>query len=379
MWNNPRLRGPMAQALLLLFLGLLISDLAYNTVQNLASRHIVSGWEFLWRKAGFEISFSLIPYSGEQNYARALLVGLLNTLSVSICGIVLATVLGLLIGVMRLSRNWLAARMAALYIEVMRNVPLLLQLFIWYKLVLKPLPDVRDAITWGGMALSNKGLAVPAPEFGQGAWALPAGLAIALAITLILRQWSAARQVATGAHFPLLPVAAGLVIVLPLLCFALAGWPVNFNFPVAGNFGFRGGATLVPEFMALVLALSIYTAAFIAEAVRAGIEAVARGQSEAAVALGFQPSLAMRLIVLPQAMRVIIPPLTNQYLNLTKNSSLAVAIGYPDLVSTGGTIIGQTGQAIEVVLVWMGVYLFLSLLTSAFMNWFNTRNRLVER
>ena len=377
--NNARVRGLALQAVLLLLLAAFFYDLALNTMDNMATRHIVSGFGFLWRKAGFEVSFSLIPYSGEDNYARALMVGFFNTLLVSAIGIVLATVLGLVIGLMRLSRNWLASRMAAAYIETMRNVPLLLQLFIWYRLVLSPLPQARDAITVGSASLSNKGLTLPAPQFGPGAWMAWAGLLAAVVLSVFIVRWGRRQQEATGKKPPTSLLATLLYVALPLLFFAAAGWPVSFDHPVRSNFGFSGGMTLVPEFMALLLALSIYTAAFIAEAVRAGIAAVSKGQSEAASALGLKPGLAMRLVVLPQALRVIIPPLTSQYLNLTKNSSLAVAIGYPDLVSTGGTILGQTGQAIEVVLIWMVIYLTLSLLTSGFMNWFNARNRLVGR
>jgi general L-amino acid transport system permease protein len=377
--NNARVRGLALQAVLLLLLAAFFYDLALNTMDNMATRHIVSGFGFLWRKAGFEVSFSLIPYSGEDNYARALMVGFFNTLLVSAIGIVLATVLGLVIGLMRLSRNWLASRMAAAYIETMRNVPLLLQLFIWYRLVLSPLPQARDAITIGSASLSNKGLTLPAPQFGPGAWMAWAGLLAAVVLSVFIVRWGRRQQEATGKKPPTSLLATLLYVALPLLFFAAAGWPVSFDHPVRSNFGFSGGMTLVPEFMALLLALSIYTAAFIAEAVRAGIAAVSKGQSEAASALGLKPGLAMRLVVLPQALRVIIPPLTSQYLNLTKNSSLAVAIGYPDLVSTGGTILGQTGQAIEVVLIWMVIYLTLSLLTSGFMNWFNARNRLVGR
>ena len=377
--NNARVRGLALQAVLLLLLAAFFYDLALNTMDNMATRHIVSGFGFLWRKAGFEVSFSLIPYSGEDNYARALMVGFFNTLLVSAIGIALATVLGLVIGLMRLSRNWLASRMAAAYIETMRNVPLLLQLFIWYRLVLSPLPQARDAITIGSASLSNKGLTLPAPQFGPGAWMAWAGLLAAVVLSVFIVRWGRRQQEATGKKPPTSLLATLLYVALPVLFFAAAGWPVSFDHPVRSNFGFSGGMTLVPEFMALLLALSIYTAAFIAEAVRAGIAAVSKGQSEAASALGLKPGLAMRLVVLPQALRVIIPPLTSQYLNLTKNSSLAVAIGYPDLVSTGGTILGQTGQAIEVVLIWMVIYLTLSLLTSGFMNWFNARNRLVGR
>ncbi|WP_395660528.1 amino acid ABC transporter permease [Aestuariivirga sp.] len=379
-WNDPRWRALFFQAVLVLVAGVLVYDLAVNTARNLANRNIASGWDFLTRNSGFDVVFSLIAYSSESNYGRALLVGFLNTLLVSAMGIVLATVLGFAVGVMRLSRNWLAARAASIFVEFLRNTPLLLQLFIWYALVLKPLPDARNAIRiWDIGALSNKGLTLPMPIFGPGAWMALLGLGLAAAGSLIIHRWARKRQAETGERFASGLVALALVIALPVLFFAIAGWPVTFDYPVMGSFSFRGGATLVPEFMALLLALSVYTAAFIAEAVRAGIQAIPRGQSEAAHALGLAPGPIMRLVILPQALRVIIPPLTSQYLNLTKNSSLAVAIGYPDLVAMGGTTLNQTGQAVEIVLVWMTVYLTLSLMTSAFMNWFNRRVRLVER
>ena len=379
-WNDPRVRSRAVQVVVVLLAGILVYDIAVNTAGSLASRNIASGWGFLSRSAGFDVVFSLIPYSSESNYGRALLVGLLNTLMVSALGIVLATFLGFLIGVMRLSRNWLAARAASIYVEFIRNTPLLLQIFIWYALVLKPLPDARDAINiWDIGALSNKGLTLPAPIFGPMAWMGLLGLALAVVASLLIHRLAKRRQAETGVRFPSGLVALGLILVLPVLFFALAGWPVTFDYPVMGSFNFKGGATLVPEFIALLLALSIYTAAFIAEAVRAGIQAIPRGQGEAAHALGLRPGATMRLVILPQALRVIVPPLTSQYLNLTKNSSLAVAIGYPDLVAMGGTTLNQTGQAVEIVFVWMAVYLTLSLLTSAFMNWFNARIRLKER
>ena len=379
-WNDPRLRSRAFQLILLLLAGVLFYDIAANTARNLASRNIASGWDFLSRNAGFDVVFSLIPYSSESSYGRAMLVGFLNTLLVSGLGIVLATILGFVIGVMRLSGNWLASRTATLYVEAIRNVPLLLQIFIWYKLVLKPLPEARNAIRFGEIgALSNKGLTLPAPIFGPGAWAAPLGFLVAVILSLLIHRWASKRQAETGQRFRSGLTALALILLLPPLFFAAAGWPVTFDYPSMGSFSFRGGATLVPEFLALLLALSVYTAAFIAEAVRAGIQAINRGQTEAAHALGLRGGPAMRLVIIPQALRVIIPPLTSQYLNLTKNSSLAVAIGYPDLVATGGTTLNQTGQAIEVVFVWMVVYLSLSLMTSAFMNWFNRRVRLVER
>lgn len=379
-WNNPQIRSRLFQTILVLLVVVFAYDIVVNTTRNLATRNIASGYDFLTRTSGFDVIFSLIAYSSDSNYGRALLVGLLNTLLVASIGIVLATVIGFVVGVMRLSRNWLVSRTATLYIEFVRNVPLLLQIFIWYKLVLKPLPDVRDAIVIGdSVALSNKGLAVPYPTFSEGAWLAPAGLIVALLASHVIRRWANWRQMETGKAFPSGLVSIVLIVGLPILLFVLAGSPVTFDYPVLGSFSFRGGAMLVPEFMALLVALSIYTASFIAEAVRAGIQAISHGQTEASHALGIRSSLTMRLVIIPQALRVIIPPMTSQYLNLTKNSSLAVAIGYPDLVATGGTTLNQTGQAVEVVIIWLAVYLTLSLVTSAFMNWFNARVRLVER
>jgi general L-amino acid transport system permease protein len=379
-WNDPKVRSRVFQIILILLVAVFVYDIAANTASNLASRNIASGYEFLRRTAGFDVVFSLIPYSSDSNYGRAILVGFLNTLLVAGLGIVFATVLGFLIGVMRLSKNWVVSRAATLYVEFIRNVPLLLQCFIWYKLVLKPLPDARNAIKIGDVgALSNKGLTLPFPVFGPGAWMFWAGLLIAVVTSYFLHRWAKARQMATGQRFPSILTAIALIILLPILFFALAGWPLTFDYPKMGTFRMAGGTTLPPEFMALLLALSFYTASFIAEAVRAGIQAVSHGQTEAANALGLRAGPTTRLVIIPQAMRVIIPPMTSQYLNLTKNSSLAVAIGYPDLVATGGTTLNQTGQAIEIVMIWMAVYLTLSLVTSGFMNWFNARVRLVER
>jgi general L-amino acid transport system permease protein len=284
------------------------------------------------------------------------------------------------VGVMRLSKNWLVAKVATFYIEFFRNVPLLLQIFIWYATVLKPLPGPKQALNMGDLAfLSNRGLMMPRPIFGEGAWLGLAGFVAAVIGIIVLRRWSKARQEATGQTFPLLWTSLALILLLPLIGFALAGFPVTWDVPALQGFNFQGGLAIIPEFMALLLALSVYTGAFIAEAVRAGIQAVSHGQSEAANALGLRNGPTLRLVVIPQALRIIIPPLASQYLNLTKNSSLAVAIAYPDLVAMGGTVNNQSGRAIEVVLIWMAVYLSLSLMTSAFMNWFNARVRLVER
>jgi general L-amino acid transport system permease protein len=380
LWNDPKFRSWIAQALAVALLAWLAYDLYANASANLARLNKTFGYEFWNRSAGFDIIQSLVPYTSASSYGRAILVGFLNTVLVSVLGIIFATIIGFIVGISRLSSNWLIAKLAAVYVEVIRNVPLLLQIFIWYGAVLKPLPGPKQAVDLGGIAfLSNRGLVMPRPEFGEGAWLGLVGLIAGIACALLLRRWAMARQAATGEAFPYTSTGLAIILALPLLGLALAGWPVTFDFPKLGGFNFQGGATILPEFIALLLALSIYTASFIAEIVRSGIQAVARGQSEAALALGLRQGSVTRLVVMPQALRVIIPPLASQYLNLTKNSSLAVAIAYPDLVATGGTVLNQTGKAIEVVLVWMAVYLSLSLLTSAFMNWFNARARLVER
>lgn len=380
LWNDPRVRSVAAQVFLALVLIAFYFAIFQNLTENLKLRNITSGWDFLNKTAGFDINTSLTGYNSNSSYYEALKAGFLNTLLVAVLGIIFATVIGFIVGVMRLSKNWVVAKVATAYIEILRNIPLLLQIFVWYGAVLKPLPGPRDALSFGGVAfLSNRGLVLARPIWGDGAWMGLVGLALALVLAVVIGRWAKRHQMATGIHFPARWVGAGLIIALPLAFFALAGWPVTFDYPELGGFNFKGGATIVPEFMALLLALSIYTATYIAEAVRAGIQAISHGQTEAALALGLRQGLVTRLVVMPQAMRVIIPPLASQYLNLTKNSSLAVAIGYPDLVYTGGTVLNQTGQAVEIVFIWMAVYLSLSLITSAFMNWFNAKMRLVER
>jgi general L-amino acid transport system permease protein len=379
-WNNPKVRSAFVQVLLLLVLAFFAYEIVHNTISNLRSRNIASGFDFLAKGAGFDIIQTLIPYSSSSSYGRAILVGFLNTLLVAILGIIFATIIGFIMGVMRLSKNLLVSGIATFYIEFVRNVPLLLQIFVWYATVLKPLPGPKQAASLGdAFFLSNRGLMMPRPIWGDGAWLGLAGLIAAVVAVFLLKRWARARQEMTGETFPVLYTSLGLLVGLPLLGFAAAGFPVTWDMPALQGFNFQGGLAIIPEFMALLIALSVYTGAFIAETVRAGIQAVSHGQTEASHALGLRGGLTLRLVVIPQAMRVIIPPLTSQYLNLTKNSSLAVAIAYPDLVAMGGTVLNQTGQAIEVVLIWMIVYLSLSLLTSTFMNWFNARMRLVER
>ncbi|MGH6855630.1 MAG: amino acid ABC transporter permease [Aestuariivirga sp.] len=379
-WNDPKIRSIAVQLVMVLVIGFFAYEIVNNTIINLNKRNIATGFEFLNKTAGFDLIQSLVAFSSESSYGQALIAGFLNTLLVAGIGIVLATMLGFLVGIMRLSKNWIVAKIATFYIETVRNVPLLLQMFVWYGVVLKSLPGPREAINIGdAVFVSNRGLNMPDTVYGDGAWAALAGLAVAIAGAMALRSWARQRQVATGQPFPYILAGIGMVLALPVAGLLLAGWPVSFDYPVLGGFNFTGGSVIIPEFMALLVALTVYTGSFIAEIVRAGIQAVSHGQTEAARALGLRNAATTRLVVIPQALRVIIPPLASQYLNLTKNSSLAVAIGYPDLVATGGTVLNQTGQAVEIVMIWMIVYLTLSLTTSGFMNWFNARMRLVER
>src|SRR5690606_4840051 len=339
-----------------------------------------SGFGFLDTTAGFGIIQTLIPYEEASSYGRAFIVGLLNTLLVAFIGIIVATILGFVIGIMRLSRNWLISKIATVYIEVVRNIPLLLQIFVWYHAVLKPLPGPRDSLElFGSVFVNNRGLYMPKPLFGPGSGFILAAFLLGCVASVLVWRWARQRQMDTGEQFPVLWTVLGLVVGLPLVALVATGVPVTFDYPELGGFNFRGGMVVIPEFTAMLFALSIYTASFIAEIVRAGIQGVSHGQTEAAHSLGLRPGPTLRLVVIPQALRIIIPPLTSQYLNLTKNSSLAVAIAYPDLVAVGGTILNQTGQAVEIIGMWMVIYLAISLATSAFMNWYNARIALVER
>ncbi len=381
-YNDPRVRSIAYQVALCAVVVFLVYGAASNAIENLARARIASGFGFWDQTAGFDISQTLIEYSSRgSTYGRAFWVGLLNTLLVAGIGIVLATILGFVIGISRLSSNWLLAKAAGCYVETVRNLPLLLQLLFWYNAVLKTLPDIRDSISIGGSVfLNNRGLFVPTPLFKEGFGGAEIALVAAIVGSIAYRNWARKRQERTGRQAPVLWVTLALVIGLPLVTFILSGSPLSFEFPQAGRFNITGGAEVLPEFVALLFGLSIYTAAFIAEVVRAGILAVSRGQTEAAFSLGLRPGPTLRLIVVPQAMRVIIPPLTSQYLNLTKNSSLAVAIGYPDLVQVfTGTVLNQTGQAVEVVAITMLVYLVISLTTSLLMNIYNSRMALKER
>ncbi len=379
--NRREVRQFLYQAIILIALGALLWMIVSNTIVNLRKQNIASGFDFWDNTAGFDISQTLFRYTAESTYGQAFWVGLLNTLLVSVIGIVFATMLGFLMGIARLSSNWLIARLATVYVEVARNVPLLLQLFVWYFAVLKNLPAPRQSLAVpGGGFLNVRGLYLPAPVYQPGLEWLGVSFVAAIVASIGIAIWSRKRQLATGQRFPVLWVSLGLVIGLPVLALMGLGSPLSFDYPSLRGFNFQGGIVVQPEFIALLLGLVFYTGAYIAEIVRAGIQGVPKGQKEAALALGLSNGQMLRLVVIPQAMRIIIPPLTSQYLNLTKNSSLGVAIAYPDLVSVfAGTVLNQTGQAVEVILITMLVYLTLSLLTSLFMNWFNARMALVER
>ena len=379
--NDPKVRGYIFQAVAVLAIAGLGYWIVDNTIANLQRARLATGFGFLDGRSGFDISSSpFLAYSSDSTYLKALMVGFLNTLTVAFAGIITATILGFIIGIGRLSHNWLIRKICTVYVEVFRNIPPLLVIFFWYLGVLSVLPQARQSITLPfNMYLNNRGFFFPAPVFGEGAWLAGVGLIAGIVGALLVRRWAHKRQMATGQQFPVGLTALALIIGFPLLALVIKGFPLSFDYPVLGAFNLRGGSQVGPEFMSLFLALSFYTAAFIAEIVRAGIRGVGKGQSEASHALGLRAGPTTRLVVVPQAMRIIIPPLTSQYLNLTKNSSLAVAIGYPDLVAVGGTILNQTGRSIEVVAIFMIVYLSLSVLTSLFMNWFNAKMALVER
>ncbi|MDX2257431.1 MAG: amino acid ABC transporter permease [Hyphomicrobiaceae bacterium] len=385
LWGDPAVRGLVWQSLVAVLVVWGLYEIAANAARNLAQQGIASGFDFLDRTAGFDISMSLIAYSNTMTYGRAFLVGLLNTLLVAGLGIVLATVIGFTVGIARLSDNWLVRTLAATYVETIRNVPLLLMLFAVYFGVLKTLPAPRDSIALPfGSFLNIRGLFVPAPVWQAGSGLVLALLMLGILATAVLAVRARRAWLVSGERRPVWPAALILILGVPALAalalLVIAGPPVTFDMPQAGRFNISGGVALLPEFVAILTGLSLYTAAFIAEIVRAGVAGVPAGQREAAEALGLTRWQALRLVVVPLALRIIIPPLTNQYLNLTKNSSLAVAIGYPDLVSVfAGTVLNQTNQAIEVILITMSVYLALSLATSVAMNIFNARVAIKER
>jgi len=378
-WNDPGVRAIFYQIVAVAAVGSAIWFLVHNTLQNLATRHIASGFEFLSREAGFAIGESAIDYSPADTYRKALLVGLLNTLRTALIGIVFATIFGTVIGIARLSKNWLIKKIASVYVETMRNIPLLLQLFFWYAVISETAPGPRQALSpLPGIFISNRGIKIPSLQ-GDGLLWLFVGLLFAVVVSVVMSKWARAHQAKTGRMFPKIWVTLLLCVACPPLFWWASGTALSVDIPALKGFNFVGGVTLTPEFAALLVGLVIYTSAFIAEVVRSGIQSVSRGQWEAAGAIGLKNNLVLRLIVLPQALRVIIPPMTSQYLNVTKNSSLAVAIGYPDIVSIVNTMLNQTGQAIEGIMIIMAAYLTVSLSISVFMNWYNKRIALVER
>ncbi|WP_338665840.1 amino acid ABC transporter permease [Pararoseomonas sp. SCSIO 73927] len=378
-WADERVRAIVWQVLVVGVVAGVIWWLVRNTQHNLEVRRIATGFGFLQREAGLPIGEHMIEYTPASTYLRALTVGVLNTLKVAVIGIVLATILGTLVGIARLSKNWLLSKIAAVYVEVIRDVPLLLQLLFWYTM-LQGLPGPRQALNpVSGVFLSNRGLRLPFLDWQEAhSWALLAFVAGLFATWLTARSLRR-KQMADGKPRPVWPAAIGFIIGLPLIVWLAGGAPAAVDWPALRGFNFQGGFTISPEYFALLIGLVTYTAGFIAEIVRAGILAVPQGQWEAAQALGLRPGVVLRQIVLPQALRVIVPPMTSQYLNLTKNSSLAVAIGYQDIVSIANTTLNQTGQAIEGIAIIMLVYLTISLSISFFMNWYNNRIALVER
>ncbi len=379
-WNDPDVRSVVYQILALALVGLIGWFLVSNTLHNLAVRNIATGFDFLERESGFAIGESMIPFGPENTYGRAVLVGLLNTLRVAVVGIILATILGTIVGIARLSKNWLVAKLAAVYVEVVRNIPLLLQLFFWYVIITELLPGPRGALhPLPGFFISNRGVRIPTPTDHIAFDLAAGGFLLGILLTIAVVKWARRRQDATGLSFPVWRSGLALIFGLPVIGWILGGAPLELDVPKLQGFNHVGGANLTPEFAALLAGLVIYTAGFIAEVVRSGIQAVSHGQTEAAAAIGLRRNQILRLVILPQALRVIIPPMTSQYLNITKNSSLAVAIGYPDIVSVANTTLNQTGQAIEGILIIMAAYLTVSLSISVFMNWYNKHIALVER
>jgi general L-amino acid transport system permease protein len=379
-WLDPKKRSIMFQVFVFAMVGLLAYYLVSNTLINLQRQKIATGLSFFNKESSFEIGESLIPYSAASSYGRALLVGALNTLKVAFIGILFTLILGSVVGIARLSSNWLVSKLASLYIEVMQDIPVLLQLFFWYAIFYETLPSPRQALCpIDGLYLCNRGVAFTVPGAHPAYKYMALTLLVGCGLIYVIRRWAKKRQEKTGQFFPVFRVSIGIITGFPLITWLAFGAPIDMNVPKLVGFNFVGGMTFSPEFIALLLGLILYTSAFVAEVVRAGIQSVSKGQREAAMAIGLKPPLVLNLVILPQSLRVIIPPLTSQMLNLTKNSSLAVAIGYPDFVSVANTTINQTGQAVEGVALIMAVYLIFSLSTSAFMNWYNKKVRLVER
>jgi len=383
LWRNQESRGVIIQILTMAALFAFMATIARNVVINLEAVGKEFSFGFLLWPAAYDIGFSpFLEYTNKSTHLRAAVVGLLNTLLVAFWGCILATMLGFVLGIMRLSSNWLVSKISYVYVEFMRNVPILIHILAIYSIVVTLLPSAKKAINVGADAffLSNRGFYVPSPVFEDGAGFVGVVILISSALAFLFKRWARRIQDHTGKIYPVLWISVGILIALPGIAFLAMGMPLSWDVPVLKGFNFKGGMAIKPEFLALWLGLSMYTACFIAEIVRAGIMAVSHGQSEAAFAIGLRPNRTLQLIIIPQALRVIVPPLCSQYLNLTKNSSLAIAIGYMDITATlGGISLMQTGKEMETMLIVMGVYLLISLLISAFMNWFNHRIKLTER
>ena len=381
LWTDKRSRGLMIQVIALAALFAFLAFVVNNTINNLKLLGIETGYGFLYESSNYDINQRLIEYDSRSSHLRAMTVGILNTILVSFCAIVMATLVGFIAGVLRLSKNFLISKLVYIYVEFTRNVPLLLQILLWHAVMVHSLPHPKQALEpISGFFLSNRGLIAPKPFYEPAIWAVVAALAVALIAAIIFSRYARKVQEETGKIYPVFSINLAMIILLPVVVYFLAGQPISLEWPTKTTFNFKGGLPIRPEFMALWFALSFYTAAFIAEIVRAGIQAVSHGQTEAAYALGIKANWTMRLVILPQALRVIIPPLISQYLNVTKNSSLAIAVGYMDIVATiGGISLNQTGRALECMSIVLALYLSFSISISLFMNWYNKRVALVER
>lgn len=379
--RNQKVRGILFQILTILGLIAFLWYIGSNTMSNIEQRGIKTGFAFFHNTAGFSIDEAPISFSSNDTHARVFLVGLLNTLIITFFGIILSSMLGLIIGVLRLSKNWLIKKLAATYIDIFRNIPLLLQILFWYNVVLSTLPVPKQSINFfDSIFINNRGLYLPLPELNSTTIAVLLSLVAIVIGGIFLNKWSNKRQEKTGEDFPVIVVVLGSLVILPIIAYFIGGANFNFDYPALRGFNFRGGKTISPEFLALLFALVIYTATFIAEAIRSGIEAVSKGQKEAAASIGLSSYQALKLVVLPQAIRIAIPPIINQYLNLAKNSSLATAVGYPEIVTVfAGISLNQTGQALEILAITMLVYLTISLIVSALLNWFNHTMKIKER
>lgn len=382
LFNDKELRSVTIQVITMALLFAFIFYIVNNAITNLDAIGKGFSFKFLGESSNYDINQTLIEYDSRSTHSRAMFVGILNTLLVAVTGVILSTIIGFILGVLRLSSNWLVNKVAYVYIEYMRNVPVLLHILLVHGILVNILPIPKNAMMAfdGTLFLTNRGFYTPKPIFEPAMWAVLIAFVLGIAFTWWFRRYARQVQDATGKIYPVLWISLGAILLFPILVFFISGAPINWEMPVLAGFNFKGGLVLRPEFVALTMALSLYTAAFIAEIVRAGIQAISHGQTEAAFALGLKPNRTMQLVIIPQALRVIIPPLTSQYLNITKNSSLAIAIGYMDIVATiGGISLNQTGREMESMSIVLGLYLSFSLLISALMNWYNKRMRLVER